>query len=52
MDESCLPGPPLTVTYSMAVTYRDATPPNTPLIVRARVRLDELLALLGFSASL
>lgn len=36
MDESCLPRPPLTVTYSMSVTYRDVTPPDTPLVVRAK----------------
>lgn len=38
MDEACLPRPPLTVTYNMNLTYRQPTPPNTPLLIRAKVR--------------
>lgn len=39
MDEACLPWPPLTVTYSIGLTYRQPTPPNTPLILAAKVIL-------------
>ena len=37
MDMSCLPQPPLTVTYSVSFTYKDMTPSNTPVILRAKV---------------
>jgi acyl-coenzyme A thioesterase PaaI-like protein len=37
MDEACLPRPPLTVTWNMNLTYRQPTPPNTPLLIRAKV---------------
>lgn len=39
MDEACLPWPPLTVTYSIGLTYRQPTPPNTRLILAAQVSL-------------
>lgn len=38
MDDACLPRPPLTVTYSIALNYRDTTPPGTPLTLTAQVR--------------
>ena len=38
MDDACLPRPPLTVTYSIALNYRDTTPPCTPLTLTAQVR--------------
>lgn len=37
MDRSCLPKPPLTLTASMFVTYKEPTPPNTDLVVRSQV---------------
>jgi acyl-coenzyme A thioesterase PaaI-like protein len=37
MDEACLPRPPLAVTYSLSLTYQNETPPDTPLILRAKV---------------
>lgn len=37
MDEACLPWPPLTVTYNINLTYREPTPPNTPLLLVAKV---------------
>ena len=37
MDTSSLPKPPLTVTYSILVTFREPTPPNTPLVIRSKV---------------
>lgn len=37
MDEACLPRPPLTVTYSILLTYRKPTPTNTPLLLVAKV---------------
>lgn len=42
MDEACLPWPPLTVTYSINLTYREPTPPNTPLLLVAKVRSSTL----------
>jgi acyl-coenzyme A thioesterase PaaI-like protein len=37
MDDSCLPRPPLTVTFNMNLTFREITPPETPLVLRAKV---------------
>eukprot|EP00879_Flechtneria_rotunda_P003509 GHRR01003739.1.p1 GENE.GHRR01003739.1~~GHRR01003739.1.p1 ORF type:complete len:255 (+),score=61.69 GHRR01003739.1:283-1047(+) len=37
MDRSCLPKPPLTLTASMLVSYKEPTPPDTELIVRSHV---------------
>jgi hypothetical protein len=43
MDDSCLPRPPLTVTYNMSLTYHDMTPPDSPVILKAQVRGHALL---------
>jgi hypothetical protein len=37
MDRSCLPKPPFTVTYSILCTYREPTPPDTPLRIHSAV---------------
>ncbi|KAF6264506.1 HotDog domain-containing protein [Scenedesmus sp. NREL 46B-D3] len=37
MDRSCLPKPPLTLTASMLVSYKEPSPPDTELIVRSHV---------------
>lgn len=37
MDRSCLPKPPLTLTASMLVSYKEPTPPDTELVVRSHV---------------
>ncbi|KAG2489230.1 hypothetical protein HYH03_012252 [Edaphochlamys debaryana] len=37
MDKGCLPRPPLTLTATMAVSYKETTPPSTPLLLRSRV---------------
>lgn len=37
MDRSVLPKPPLTLTASMFVNYKEPTPPDTELIVRSNV---------------
>lgn len=37
MDEACLPKPPLTMTFNMNTTYKLPTPPDTPLLLRAKV---------------
>ncbi|KAG2428330.1 hypothetical protein HXX76_010477 [Chlamydomonas incerta] len=37
MDKGCLPRPPLTLTASMSVIFKEPTPPNTELILRSRV---------------
>lgn len=37
MDRACLPRPPLTLTASVLVTYKEPTPPDTELLVRSRV---------------
>jgi hypothetical protein len=41
MDESCLPRPPLTVTYSLQLSFRDMTPPEKPLKLMAKVWLQQ-----------
>jgi len=38
MDASILPRPPLTVTSSILVTFREPTPPDTPLVIRSKAR--------------
>jgi acyl-coenzyme A thioesterase PaaI-like protein len=40
MDEACLPKPPLTMTWNMNTTYKHPTPPDTPLLLRAKVRFE------------
>lgn len=37
MDRACLPKPPLTLTASILVSYREPTPPDVELIVRSQV---------------
>lgn len=37
MDKSCLPRPPLTLTASTFLAYKEPTPPNTPLVLRSKV---------------
>jgi acyl dehydratase len=37
MDRSCLPAPPLTLTASILVSFKEPAPPNTELIVRSTV---------------
>jgi acyl-coenzyme A thioesterase PaaI-like protein len=37
MDRSCLPKPPLTLTASMFVQFKEPTPPKEELIVRSQV---------------
>eukprot|EP00877_Chromochloris_zofingiensis_P004497 jgi/Chrzof1/14048/Cz08g22160.t1 len=37
MDKACLPRPPLTLTASMLITYKEPIPPDTPIILRSQV---------------
>ncbi|GAX79890.1 hypothetical protein CEUSTIGMA_g7330.t1 [Chlamydomonas eustigma] len=37
MDKSCLPKPPLTLTASIFVSFKEPTPPDTPLLVRSTI---------------
>lgn len=37
MDRSCLPRPPLTLTASAFISYKEPTPPDTPLVLRSKV---------------
>ena len=37
MDKSCLPKPPLTLTKSVFISYKDPTPPDTQLVLRSKV---------------
>ncbi|CAD7696630.1 unnamed protein product [Ostreobium quekettii] len=37
MDKACLPRPPLTLTASIFVSYKQPTPANEPLVVRSQV---------------
>ncbi|KAF5834906.1 hypothetical protein DUNSADRAFT_8177 [Dunaliella salina] len=37
MDKACLPKPPLTLTQSMFVTYKEPTPPEKELLVQSQV---------------
>lgn len=37
MDKACLPKPPLTLTQSMFVTYKEPTPPDRELLVQSQV---------------
>ncbi|MEW5307262.1 MAG: hypothetical protein WDW38_002494 [Sanguina aurantia] len=37
MDQACLPMPPLTLTSSMLINFKDTTPPDTELVIRSRV---------------
>jgi hypothetical protein len=37
MDRAGLPSPPLTLTASILVSYREPAPPGTPLVVRSSV---------------
>ncbi|GBF98970.1 hypothetical protein Rsub_11556 [Raphidocelis subcapitata] len=37
MDRSCLPAPPLTLTASVLVSFKEPAPPGTPLVVRSNV---------------
>ncbi|KAL6759972.1 HotDog domain-containing protein [Haematococcus lacustris] len=37
MDKACLPKPPLTLTASMNITYKEPTPPGVELLVRSKV---------------
>ena len=38
MDKGCLPKPPLTLTASIFVSFKDPTPPGQPLVVRSKAR--------------
>lgn len=37
MDRSCLPKPPLTLTASMFMSFKEPTPPDVPLTIRSNV---------------
>ncbi|EFN51182.1 hypothetical protein CHLNCDRAFT_59311 [Chlorella variabilis] len=37
MDKAALPKPPLTLTYEMLATFKEATPPDEPLILRSQI---------------
>lgn len=37
MDRSCLPAPPLTLTASVLVSFKEPAPPNTPLVIRSSI---------------
>lgn len=37
MDKACLPRPPLTLTATVFMNYKEPTPPNEPLIIRSQV---------------
>jgi acyl-coenzyme A thioesterase PaaI-like protein len=37
MDKAALPKPPLTLTYEMLTTFKEATPPDEPLILRSQI---------------